>query len=99
MLLDDGKTVVKHGPRVGQNEVAALETVARFTDIPVPRVCRMFQHEGQHFLVMSRLPGTSLDAAWPSLSAAERKSIVRDLAAYVRQLRSIPVPPSFIGKI
>lgn len=98
VALDDGKTVVKYGPRVRQNEVAALETVARCTDIPVPRVCRLFQHGELGFLVMSRLPGVSLKSAWPSLSPAERQSVIGDLATYVQQLRSIPTPPNFIGE-
>jgi aminoglycoside phosphotransferase (APT) family kinase protein len=46
---------------------------------------------GGEYLILERLPGTSFDNAWPTLTSAERQRIATDLALIVCRLHALPV--------
>lgn len=59
------------------------------TAIPHPVVVAQGARDGGEFLILERLPGTTLDEAWPFLSTAERRAIIRELADIVRHLHNL----------
>lgn len=48
---------------------------------------------GADWLIVRRRPGEVLSRCWPSMSAGERRSAVRQLAQMLRQLHDVPRPP------
>ncbi len=42
-------------------------------------------------LILERLPGVTLESAWPSMSAAERQAVGRELGSIVQMLHSLPL--------
>ncbi|XTI94786.1 hypothetical protein V2W45_1473897 [Cenococcum geophilum] len=66
---DDCSTIFKVGTRVRKNEEVAIKLVAKYTDLPLPKV---FPEESAYFtlvgiLVMSHISGLPLDASWDGL--------------------------------
>jgi thiamine kinase-like enzyme len=55
------------------------------------------QPSGTAHLIMTRLPGTPLSSALPTMSPAQIASTARDLADYLSQLRRLPPPLSASG--
>jgi aminoglycoside phosphotransferase (APT) family kinase protein len=48
------------------------------------------------FLLMTRLPGETVDAVWASLRAAERRALVKNAGLWLRRMHDA-LPMSFIG--
>lgn len=59
------------------------------TEIPHPVVVAHGSRDGGEFLILERLPGTTVDEAWPSMSTASRRAVVRELAGVMRRLHTI----------
>ncbi|KAK9777620.1 putative Kinase-like domain-containing protein [Seiridium cardinale] len=72
-------------------EARNLEFAAQHTTAAVPQVLASWKEEGDDssFLLMSRIPGQTLEAAWPDLSAEAKENIARDAVAHLRELRSV----------
>jgi hypothetical protein len=75
-------------------ELEALEYVAERTTIPVPKVFRTYHDHGRLYIEMEYIPGMDLQAAWLNglLSQEQKGDIVKMLASYVEQLRSLEPP-------
>jgi len=58
-------------------------------EIPHPVVVAHGARDGGEFLILERLPGTTVDEAWPSMSTASRRAIVRELAGITRHLHTL----------
>lgn len=77
------------------SEALAMETVKRWTTIPVPSVYRFFPSgdiPGTNCLVMKHIEGRALHECWGELSIWRRLHIIWTLRGYVKQLRQIPNP-------
>lgn len=48
---------------------------------------------------MSRIPGITLEKAWPTLKKSQRRKIARQLARHLRQMRKLPQPPELAGAV
>jgi len=93
-----GRWVVKHacgtkvtkfyplGPRAV--EAKAIRFVSEHTTIPVPRVLDV----EEQYLTMERVEGENLKQLWPTLAAADKDLVVRQLRDYVGQLRALKSP-------
>jgi len=76
-----------------ETEIATMRFVRQHTSIPVPEPHCFFHQGDQQYIVMSRVPGTSLhELNWKTLSPETQASIVAQLKCYFEQLRSIPRP-------
>ncbi|RAK98303.1 aminoglycoside phosphotransferase family protein [Aspergillus ibericus CBS 121593] len=80
------KFVVKYGPLVTENEGYALLFVEKRLNIAVPRLYAMYRDQDTLYrdqdilyIVMEYIPGISLGMAWPSLTEANKYSIVEQL--------------------
>ena len=75
-------------------ELEALQYVAEHTTIPIPKVFRTYHDHGRLYIEMEYIPGVDLQAAWLGglLSQQQKKDIVKMLASYVEQLRSLKPP-------
>jgi aminoglycoside phosphotransferase (APT) family kinase protein len=59
-------------------------------EIPRPGVLAHGKRaDAGEFLVLERLPGVTIEDAWPSLSTASRRAVVRELADIVRRLHAL----------
>lgn len=61
---------------------------SRFPNIPVPRVIHAWVDKKlrRTFLILRRIPGQSLDRAWPSLTNPQRERVAVTVAQYCRDL-------------
>lgn len=82
--------VVKDCVRGYKNEPNALRLVEKYTSIPAPRVIDVGEYKDAKYLVMTRLPGQTLEDVFHLMTYAERDRFADDLGAYAAQLRRIP---------
>ena len=76
LLLNDGK-IAKLGRHICLHEADNMNFIRKHTSIPVPEVFDEYDtSDGRHCIIMSRIPGTTLQEAWPTLSDESRSSIV-----------------------
>ncbi|KAF4449211.1 serine/threonine protein kinase [Fusarium austroafricanum] len=87
------RLIVKTGPAVHLTEAATMRFVAANTSIPVPSIYCSFIHKNRAFIVMERIQGISLPAAWRTLSETDRKNIFNQLRGYFDELRALTPPP------
>ncbi|POS73904.1 hypothetical protein DHEL01_v207700 [Diaporthe helianthi] len=87
---------------VPEGEIAAMRFVRANTTIPIPEILEIHdaQEDGTAHIVMSRVPGDDLEAVMDNMTDAEVKSVVKELARYLQQMRRLegdgvrtPVPP------
>lgn len=64
-------------------------------DIPHPAVLAHGEREtGGEYLILERVPGRTLDAAWPDLDLETRRHVVRDLVGIVKRLHALSLVPA-----
>ncbi|KID93385.1 protein kinase subdomain-containing protein, partial [Metarhizium majus ARSEF 297] len=85
-------TIVKKCKSTNLTEAATMAFIASKTNIPVPHVYCSFIRKNSTYIVMERVPGKTLAAAWPGLSDLERENILMQLRSIVRELRALPPP-------
>jgi aminoglycoside phosphotransferase (APT) family kinase protein len=75
-------------------EPATIRSVARHTSIPVPAVVADWTEpaDGARVMLTERMPGTTLDEAWPRLSANAKERAAAQTAALLQQLRPLHAP-------
>lgn len=74
-------------------EVEALRFVAANTSIPVPKLFKTHHRRGRLYIEMEHIPGEDLAAVWTtSLSAEQKRQIVREIGGHVRALRALKPP-------
>lgn len=75
--------------RSPRNEIEALRLVERYTSIPAPLWIDDFQDE-HTTLIMTAMPGQTLENVFYRLSYPERKQLSKDLKGFLSQLKHIP---------
>ncbi len=76
-------------PRTSQTkEVFFLEQLARFPDIPVPRVLGYGQDGDIEYTCLTRMPGIAVRRA--TLDAPARRAMLHDLGRVLRRIHAIP---------
>lgn len=93
VIFEDLDLAVKFGPPecVELSEAQAMIAIRRafpLGNIPVPEVFGWKQREGQNFIYMSLVRGSTLREAWPLLDAADKTAIRDDLRRITTLLRS-----------
>jgi hygromycin-B 7''-O-kinase len=61
--------------------------------LPTPRLVDDAEHAGWPYLVMTQLPGTPLDRAWPMLEQRERCAALRTIGRLAAQVHALPLGP------
>jgi hypothetical protein len=81
---------IEPGDKV-RNEVATLDYIKQHTSIPVPTVIAYDSSSknalGFEWILMEKIPGTTLRNIWSSLSDASKVAITREIASYTLQIR------------
>ncbi|MBA3463388.1 MAG: phosphotransferase [Deltaproteobacteria bacterium] len=75
-----------------ETEASVLSAVAGKLSIPTPRVEGIGDHGGWSYVLMSRLHGESLSAAWPRIPARDRERLLADLGKALAALHAIRAP-------
>lgn len=87
--------VLRYERNIIHAEVAAIELVARETNVPVPAIYR-FDDSGElldvPYFIMEFLPGVPLHKARPDLAPAEQEQIDEDIGRYLRQINELAGP-------
>jgi len=89
--VDDVKTQRPHRLRERTSqakEVFFLERLARFPDIPVPRVLGYGKEGGIEYTCLTRMPGIAVRRA--TLVGAARETLLHDLGRVLRRIHAIP---------
>jgi hypothetical protein len=75
--------------RSPRNEAETLRLVEQYTSVPAP--LWVDDYQGTHpVLIMTALPGQTLEAVFHRLSYSEREQLSKDLKIVLSQLRCIP---------
>lgn len=60
------------------------------TSIPIPAIIEDWEEEnGRYFLLTKRIQGETLDAAWPTMTTADKERVAKQTAEYLLQLRQL----------
>lgn len=91
--------VAKTGPSVTPAEASAMR-LAKDRGIPVPTILDIYQDPETTWwvIIMSHIPGDSLDILWDTLSEPSKTSILRSLRTVTSRLRSAK-PRRYIGSV
>ena len=87
---------VRKSVRIGlsdlESEKKHLDLVKANTTAPVPHAYEHYKSEEFEHLVMEKMPGTTLENAWPTLSTAERESIADQVVDFIGELGNLQSP-------
>jgi aminoglycoside phosphotransferase (APT) family kinase protein len=72
----------------GASEARNLAFAASHTSAAVPQVLARWSERGSGFLLVSRIPGTTLEAAWDGMGPAAREEVARAAAGHLRELHA-----------
>ncbi len=61
--------------------------------LPTPRLIDSGEHQGWPFLVLTQLPGVTLDTVWPTLTEPERLAALRTIGRTAAEVHALPVSP------
>jgi len=98
VLCDDGEEYVlrlcgKHWERYKTvSEVNSLRFIKENTTLPVPIIYHYDSSKeeiGFEYLIMEKMPGRLMYHEWDNFSLEEKEELVKDIARYVIELRSI----------
>lgn len=91
---------MKVGPTC-RNEERAISLVQQATTIPVPAVRRAIVSDSRYVaIILEYVPGATLKEYWSSMSVWQRVCVVWTIRQYVKQLRTVNIPPGiFPGPI
>jgi hygromycin-B 7''-O-kinase len=71
------------------HERSVLSRVHGALPLATPRVVASGEVDGWRYLAMERIPGTTLDRVWPSLSPSERVRLAGELGRFLRALHAV----------
>lgn len=97
ILEINASTVLKVGPTIQMGEAEALCLMRKRTSVPVPEVFNAYTIAEFGFILMSKVPGVSLERCWKNLTRDVRVSIVQQLKGFIQEWRQIEGP--FFGSI
>ncbi|KAG4431296.1 hypothetical protein IFR05_013220 [Cadophora sp. M221] len=86
--------ILKKGYSVHLTEATTIDYVARNTSIPVPKVHCSFVHKNRAYIIMERIQGKTLAAAWPHLSEDSLQNIFLQLRNIIIELRALEPSPT-----
>ena len=66
-----------------------LKLVKANTSILVPRVYNYYKSTGFEHLVIERLPGITLEEAWPTLEVHEKERIADKVVAFLNKIQKL----------
>jgi aminoglycoside phosphotransferase (APT) family kinase protein len=69
------------------NDAATTKWLRENTTIPVVQEMKYWRDGNSHFFLMRRMPGESLQDAWPRLSIDEKKMYACEVIEYIAELR------------
>ncbi|CAA7263959.1 unnamed protein product [Cyclocybe aegerita] len=73
-------------------EAKVVRFVSAHTSIPLPHIVASSTGFWNHYMLMKRVDGETLEYAWRTLSSEQRSNVLEQLRTMVEQLRSIPAP-------
>jgi hygromycin-B 7''-O-kinase len=77
---------------VPERETELLELVR--LPVPTPRLLRQGEVDGWTALALTRLPGMTLELAWPQMTEPERLTVLHALGRLMPALAAVPAPAS-----
>ncbi|THW68558.1 kinase-like protein, partial [Aureobasidium pullulans] len=89
--------VVKYGRGLDLIEGQNAIWVATHTGIRVPKIYALYEDSEDEikYIIMERLPGTTLEEAWPSISHAQKEIVCVKLRDIMQELRALPSPGGY----
>ncbi|THW64501.1 kinase-like protein [Aureobasidium pullulans] len=89
--------VVKYGRGLDLIEGQNAIWVATHTGIRVPKIYALYEDSEDEikYIIMERLPGTTLEEAWPSMSNAQKDMVCQQLRDIMQELRALSSPGGY----
>ncbi|MEV6648315.1 aminoglycoside phosphotransferase family protein [Amycolatopsis sp. NPDC051371] len=83
--------VLKLYPPVYRDELTTERTMLEVLHgvLPVPEAVKSGEQDGWGYLLMGRLPGRTLEEAWPSLSTEDKRRLVPELGELLATLHAV----------
>ena len=92
VLFLSKKLYIKYGYFIHLSETAAMQFIARYASIPVPKVYYAFTRKARIYIVMERIQGETFGQGWSLRTKESREYVLRRLKDIVGEMRSIPNP-------
>lgn len=96
-LLGDDRVLKCYPPYMQDHhdfELGALPVLCDRLAVPTPRLLANGVHQNWSWMLMTRLAGTPMTAAWPALPEPDKCALLRQIGTLIRQAHALPVPPS-----
>ncbi|KAF1836391.1 hypothetical protein BDW02DRAFT_587475 [Decorospora gaudefroyi] len=87
--------VVKYGQGMSFSEADTLRFLEIYSEVPIPRVYALFEHNDKNYMVLERIQGWTLDQAWPALKIWEKSAITWRLKSIMHNLRQLRSPGGY----
>jgi aminoglycoside phosphotransferase len=75
-----------------KSEKEILEIVRANTSVPVPQVYAYYKSEEFEHLILEKLPGVTLEQAWPTLELHEKRNIADEVVTFLEEIRKLHCP-------
>jgi len=95
-LVGGGLVVKLYAPFLHDHfafERAMLQHLHGRLTLPTPRLVDSGEHQGWPFLVLTQLPGVTLDTVWDTLTEPERVAALRTIGRTAAEVHALPVGP------
>ncbi|CRG85537.1 hypothetical protein PISL3812_02589 [Talaromyces islandicus] len=73
-------------------EKELLDILRANTSVPVPRVYNYYRSAEFEHLILEKIPGVTLQEAWPTLKVHERQKIADQVVAFLGEIRKLHSP-------
>ncbi|KAG5934226.1 hypothetical protein E4U53_000731 [Claviceps sorghi] len=73
-------------------EVEAMQYVAAHTTVPIPKLFAVHVDDGDIYIEMAYIKGTTMCGGWRSLSTDQKNVVLAELKQHVSSLRELPPP-------
>lgn len=104
-MYDELRKVVKIWPNrlvkgpIHESEHEALVYIANHTNIPVPKVRRIYHRKDGLFVERDFVEGEPLDTIWNDLLDKQKRQYIEEVWSQLRELRTHAPPPSLGGVV
>lgn len=96
-LLGEDRVLKCYPPNMQDHfayELGALPVLADRLAVPTPRLLADGVHHGWPWMLMTRLAGTPMTAAWQVRDEPGKNALLRQIGALIAQVHALPVPES-----
>ncbi|KAF2718546.1 kinase-like protein [Polychaeton citri CBS 116435] len=87
--IGDDVILKERSHKFSSYEARNIRYIQQHTTIPVPEIIHEWVEGDRYYLIMKRIPGVTLEKAWPTMSDTDKECVAKQTAACLAQLRKL----------